>query len=344
MEIFMLHLSKPILMKKLILFLLTITCAVELSNAQDTAKSNASGWKIITTQEEPVKREDCAFVECNGHFYLLGGRGIKPVDVFDPGTNTWEHRKNAPLELHHSQAVAYKNNIYVIGGMTGGYPHEKPLENIYIYNTANDEWQKGPAMPAGRLRGSGGTVIYNGKFYLVCGIQDGHFDGTVTWMDEFDPETNAWRTMPDAPHARDHFNAVIIGHELYCAGGRRTSAKTKELMQLTVSEVDVFDFKNQVWKTLPVSESLPTPRAGCTALNWKQKLVVIGGESITQIESHHEVEAFDLKKGKWTKLPGLITGRHDTGALCYKNKIYIVAGAANRGGGPDQSSIEVLNP
>jgi N-acetylneuraminic acid mutarotase len=331
------------MMMKFIALLPIFLCAITISHAQDTTKTGTSGWQILKTQGEPAKREDCSFVEANKHFYLLGGRGIKTVDVFDPKTNTWENKANTPVELHHFQAVVYKNNIYVIGGMTGGYPHEKPLENIYIYNIEKDTWQKGPTMPAGRLRGSGGTVIYNGKIYLICGIQDGHFDGTVTWMDEFDPETGTWRTLPDAPRGRDHFHAVIIGHQLYCAAGRRTSGKTNEVIQLTIPEVDVFDFKTETWKTLPASQNLPTLRAGGTAVAWKQKLVVIGGESATQKESHHEVEAFDTKTGTWTKLPNLVTGRHDTGAISYKNKIYITAGAPNRGGGNDQSTIEVLN-
>ena len=315
------------------------------SEAQGTAKStNKTGWQIIHAQGAPDKREDCSFVEANGLFYLIGGRGIKPVDVFDPAINTWQAKGITPVELNHCQAVTIKNSIYIIGAMSGGYPHEKPLENIYTYNTQTDAWKKGPPMPIGRLRGSGGCVVYKGKIYLVSGIQDGHYDGTVNWMDEFDPATGQWRTMPDVPHPRDHFNAVLIGHKLYLAGGRRTSAKTKQVTQLTVPEVDVFDFKKQTWETLPASENLPTMRAGCAAVNYKGMLVIIGGESVTQNESHRDVESFDTKTGVWTKLPSLFTGRHDTGALTFKNRIYIAAGSANRGGGPDQNTIEVLKP
>jgi len=315
-----------------------------ISEGQDSGMASyRNSWKIISATGIPEKREDCSFVEVNHLFYLLGGRGIKPVDVFDSETNTWQHKGNTPLELHHFQAVAYGDKIYVVGGMTGNYPHEKPLENIYIYDTQKDEWQKGPEMPPNRLRGSGGTVIYKGKIYLVCGIQDGHFDGTVTWMDEFDPTTGKWNILPDAPHARDHFNAVVIGHQLYLAGGRRTSAKTNQVVQLTVPEVDVFDFGKQLWSTLPASQNIPTQRAGCAALSYKNKLIVIGGESVAQRESHHEVEAFDIKTGIWLKLPGLVIGRHDTGALVFKGKIYIVAGSANSGGGPDQSTIEAID-
>ena len=76
---------------------------------------------------------------------------------------------------------------------------------------------------------------------------------------------------------------------------------------------------------------------------FKSTLLVLGGESNAHEKSHNEVEAFHTNPKNWALLPALITGRHDTQALIYKNKLYIVAGSANRGGGPDQSSIEVLD-
>ncbi len=309
--------------------------------AQDTTRTNQQ-WQILSVQNLPEKREDCSFVETGGNLYLIGGRGIKPVEVFHPNTNTWEKKSNTPIEMHHFQAIAYKNEIYVVGGMSGNFPHEKPFENIYIYNPAKDEWRKGPAIPEDRRRGSGGTVVYKEKIYFVCGIIDGHYDGTVAWMDVLDPASGKWTTLTDAPHGRDHFHAVILNHRLYLAGGRRTSFKTQQIIQLTVPEVDVYDFGNKTWQTLPATQNLPVQRAGCTAVAYKGKLVVIGGESIAQQSSHNEAEAYDPKSGTWKALPPLKTGRHDTQALVYKNKIYIVAGSANRGGGPDQNTIEVL--
>jgi len=331
------------MMKKITYSIILLFVFLLTARAQDTTSAN-KGWHIIKAQGAPEKREDCGFVEVNGLFYLLGGRGIKPVDVFNPATNTWQQKGKSPFEIHHFQAVAYKNFIYMVGGMTGGFPHEKPLDNIYLYNTETDEWQKGPEMPAGRLRGSAGCVVYKNKIYLVCGIQDGHYDGNVTWMDEFDPETGKWSILPDAPRARDHFHAVVIGHKLYAMAGRRTSMKTNNVMQLTIPEVDAYDFKDKTWQTLPAGSNIPTLRGGGAAVAFKRYIIVMGGESIAQKESHHQVEEFDTKTETWVKLPGLVTGRHDTQAIAYKGKIYIAAGAANSGGGPDQNTIEVLQP
>ncbi|MDQ6813254.1 MAG: galactose oxidase [Bacteroidota bacterium] len=308
----------------------------------DATNSKALGWKIIPVKSEPEKREDCAFVEVDGKFYLIGGRGIKPVEVFDPVTNEWSRKGNTPLEINHFQGVSYDHEIYVVGGMTGRFPHEIPLPNIYIYNPERDEWRKGAEIPEARRRGSGGTVVYNDRIYMVCGIVDGHWQGSVTWLDEFNPSTQQWKTLPDAPHARDHFHAAVINNSIYIAGGRRTSFATKNIAGLTESALDVYDFKKHNWRTLPVNDSLPTARAGSTSVTYKKKLVVIGGESIAQKSSYNEVEAYDIEAAKWMTLPPLVTGRHDSQAIVYKNRIYIVAGSANSGGGPDQSSIEML--
>src|SRR6185437_10828619 len=127
--------------------------------AQDSAKTNKPpAWKIIPVQNTPEKREDCSFIKVNNLFYLIGGRGIKPVEVFDPKTNTWQRKGNTPVEINHFQAVVYKHEIYAVGAMYGHFPHEKTYENIYIYNPQKDEWRKGPDMPANRLRGSAGCV------------------------------------------------------------------------------------------------------------------------------------------------------------------------------------------
>lgn len=307
--------------------------------ADETGNSH---WQILSVASEAIPREDCAFVEAGGKFFLIGGRGIKPVEVFDLATNEWTKKGSTPFEMNHFQGVTYKGEIYVVGGMTGSFPHEVPLTHIYIYNPAKDEWRKGAEIPATRRRGSGGSVVYKNKIYTVCGITDGHWLGTVNWLDEFDPATQQWRTLANAPHARDHFHAAIINNELYLAGGRRTSFATKNIAGLTEHSIDVYDFKKRSWSTLQDADSLPTARAGSTSVVIRNNLVVIGGESLHQKISHNQVEVYNTKTKTWKTLPTLISGRHDTQAIYFNDAIYIAAGSANAGGGPDLGSIEML--
>jgi N-acetylneuraminic acid mutarotase len=277
-------------------------------------------------------------VNVKGNFYLVGGRQISPVEVFDPKTDTWSQMAPPPIEMHHFQALVYHNEVYVVMGMTGGYPHEKPLDHIYIFNPAANSWRTGAEIPADRRRGAGGAVIYQDKFYITCGITDGHWTGSVDWLDQYDPKTGEWKKLNDAPVARDHFRAVTVGDKLYCIAGVQSNAMQKKLLDKTIDEVDVYDFKTGIWSV--AAAKLPTPRAGVATVAISNDILVVGGESLAQKTSHNIVEVFNLKTGEFTTLPPLVEGRHAGAALYFDKKIYAVAGVGNSGGSPLLTSLE----
>jgi len=304
------------------------------------AASTAFGaeWTAVQTEGEPVARHECAFVEAAGKLYLIGGRGDKPVNVYDPKTNRWSDAAQPPIEIHHFQPVALDGKIYVLGALTGKYPHETPIKNVLIFDPAAGAWSEGPAIPKNRQRGGAGAVAYQGKIYLIAGILDGHWDGHVAWLDAFDPNTGEWTELADAPRPRDHFQAVVLGGKIFVAGGRRSSAKTGDTFKLSVGEVDVYDFASGEWST--ADNKIPTERAGSFSSAWKGRILVLGGESGAQAEAHAEVEAFDPNTGKWESLPPLRQGRHGTGVALAQGKLWVAAGSANRGGGPELTTLE----
>jgi N-acetylneuraminic acid mutarotase len=298
----------------------------------------AAEWTAVEPRGEPLARHECASVEAGDKLYLIGGRGEKPVNVYDPATNRWSDATAPPLEIHHFQPVELGGKIYVMGALTGKYPHETPVTNVLIFDPKADKWSQGPEIPAGRRRGAAGVAVHAGKIYMAAGIQDGHWDGHVAWLDAYDPKTGAWTQLADAPRARDHFQAAVVGGKMYVAGGRRSSAKTKETFTLTVGEVDIYDFASGKWST--ASARIPTERAGSYSIAWKGRVLVMGGESGAQEAAHAEVEAFDPKTGRWESLPKMIQGRHGTGVAEAKGKLWVAAGSANRGGGPELTTLE----
>lgn len=299
--------------------------------------------EIITTKNLPSARHESGFVEANGLFYLIGGRKIKPVDIYNSQTNTWSQGSKPPIEVHHFQAVTYKDNIYIIGAMTGKYPHEKPLEKILVYKTKSDEWVWGDAIPEHRRRGSAGVVVKEDVAYVICGIMDGHWSGNVAWVDAYSFKTGKWSVLKDAPGPRDHFHAAIYKNKIYCASGRKSSAKTEQTFSLTVPEVDVFDIEKNEWITLPKAANIPTERAGASSIVKNRKLIVIGGECDKQKVAHDQIEILDLSSNIWQSSLQLKRGRHGTQAILFNNNIYIAAGCGNRGGKPELSSLEIIN-
>ena len=324
-------------MKKLLKTILTI-----VTLCMFVVSVSGQMWKAIEPNNLPEKRHENAMTTAKGKLYLVGGRGIRSVDEYDPKKDTWLSLSKSPLEMSHFQAVSFKDEVYVLGAFTGSYPHETPIPNIYIFNPEKNEWRKGPEIPASRRRGAAGAFVLNDKIYLVCGIQDGHWDGQVSWFDVYDPALDKWETLADAPRPRDHVQVAVVDNKLYVAGGRLSTARINQVMNLTVKEVDVYDFKSGKWSTLDQANNLPTLRAGNTAVAFGNKLLIIGGESEAHLEAHNEVDAFNTRTQKWEKFPSLFQGRHGTQAVSLNKKIYIAAGSANRGGGPELNDMEVL--
>ncbi len=297
-------------------------------------------WQPVLSNDEskPVQRHEAAFVRVGEKFYLLGGRSIRPVSIYDTQTGTWTEGTEPPIEMHHFQPVVYDNKIYCISAMTGGWPNETPTTHVYIYDPVTDVWSKGDEIPEERRRGSTGNVLYNGKIYIACGIKNGHIGDHKTWMDVYDPQTGKWEVLADAPRARDHFQAVLVDGKIVAPAGRNTGIEPDSPFGGAIAEVDVYDIASNIWKTLP--NNIPTKRAGNAAIYFGDEVLVVGGESTTQEKAHAEVEALNLTTNEWRTLPSLIEGRHGSGLLEFEGAIYIASGCGNRGGKPELFTME----
>jgi len=313
-------------------FLPLILLTVPACAAQDAGDADRGQWDMLApAADSAMNRHENAYAKVGDRFYLIGGRGERPVEIYDPATGRWTTGATPPVSMHHFQAVSHGGKIYVLGAFNGTYPDETPIPNVYVYNPASDTWTEGPAIPADRQRGAAGAVAHDGLIYLVGGIQNGHIDGQVRWLDAFDPATGTWSTLADAPRFRDHFQVAVADGKLYAVGGRRTSQATGEVLDLTIPEVDVYDVTTDTWTPLPPSGDLPTERAGTTTVTVNGHIIVMGGESGTQVPAHAEVEVLDPTAGTWQSLAPMNVGRHGTQAIVHEGQIYLAAGSRTRG-------------
>ncbi|WP_167960951.1 PKD domain-containing protein, partial [Saonia flava] len=307
-------------------------------------------WTDKDEDENYTARHENSFVQAGDKFYLMGGReNAQTIDVYDYTSDSWTSLvDSAPKEFNHFQAIEYQGLIWIIGAfLDNAYPNEVPAEYIWMFNPANQEWIQGPQIPANRRRGSTGLVVYDDKFYIVGGNNDGHDGGFVAQFDEFDPATGTWTPLTDAPRARDHFAAVVIGDKLYAAGGR-LSGGTGGVFKPVIAEVDVYDFTSGTWSTLPSGQNIPTPRGGASAVNFNNKLLVIGGEvqdelvyGVNTDDALKITEEYDPITQSWDRLADMNFERHGTQAIVSGPGVHILAGSPNRAGG-NQKNMEFL--
>jgi N-acetylneuraminic acid mutarotase len=310
-------------------------------------------WQLVKTSNKIDGRSECSLVAVNGKLYLIGGDDpAQPVEVYDPKTSTWTKKAMAPVVMHHLQVVGLGDKVYVLDAFyEGGYPDQVPMPNVYSYDTKKDTWEKLAEIPADRRRAGAGEAVHNGKLYLVCGITHGHRSGTSSMFDEYDPATNTWKTLPDAPHIRDHSMAVVVGGRLYAVGGRSTSLHDANnfmsFFDKVVLDVDCYDFKTGTWSTL--AAKLPMGTGGGTAVNLDNKIYYIGGERATGTKPNgpqKDVYYLDPSTtNEWTEAADLNVARNGVGGTVLDHKIYIADGAGGGPGGPPPGNMPGLpNP
>lgn len=283
-------------------------------------------WVAVEASGEPEPRQYNGFMSCKGRFFLLGGYGIQPVNMYDPATGAWTSAAAPPVEMHHFQAVRYGEEIYILGAFTGRGEDEKPLEHIYVYDTSNDTWRKGDPIPPERLRGACGVIAYRGMIYMIGGSKNRRLGPHTAWVDRYDIRTGKWKKMSDAPHDRFQFHAGVINGKAYAAGGRGTYWFNELESVRTVPYVDVFELESGRWKTLPYDQNIPTPRSGCATVAILDHLLVMGGESEDRNGAHRVVEAFDPENGMWESWGSLIEGRKNTQAFMCVGTVFIASG------------------
>lgn len=312
-------------------------------SALDPGPSSLQGpadeWRTVDTENKPTARHENAFVEARGTFYLVGGRGERPVDIYNPETQRWSEGPAPPVEMHHFQAVAYDGDVYVVGAWADDYPRENGLSHVYVYDTEQDEWRQVAEIPPERRRGAAGAVVHEGQIYVVGGNVGGHgpHATAVGWLDVFDPETGEWTALRDraAPHPRDHFQAAVVDDKLVALGGRDSGVEG--FIDSTIAAVDVYDFETEEWSTWD-DAPIPTERAGCTVTTRENEVIITGGEGFGQ--TWGETEALSVDTREWRSLGSLNQPRHGTQMFLYQDQLYIAAGSGDQGGGPELTSME----
>ena len=325
-------------MKRILLAVLCVVVGVCVVCAE--SRWDECRWQMLDPTGDPTGRHECVFVAYEDKFYLLGGRGVLPVNVYDPQTNSWTEKGKTPIEINHFQAVVYGDLIYVVCAMNGNYPTELPLQHVWIYNPRTDVWRQGGAIPAAFQRGGGGAVVYKDKIYVACGIDYGHTSGTSNLFSCYDPRTDSWSALTKAPHIRDHFAAIVVGDKLYCIGGRNSSYHYPDafgaFFKAVVPEVDVYDFVEGKWATL--REPLPVPTAAGGVVVDGNEIIYMGGEG-DQPLAFSQTQCLDLATGKWRQLAPMAQGMHGASAILYDGAIYWAAGSY-RMGGSDLNTIQ----
>lgn len=307
------------------------------------ATAQAGKWQYLPDTSDVQPREECGFAQAGGRFYLIGGREVPPVQEYQPSTRFWKTLKKPPVTINHFQAVSTAGLVYIIGAFDEGnkkYAIEAPLINVYIFDPLSDTWVKGPLIPEARRRGSAGLVEFNKKLYVVLGNRLGHTGPGAPWLDEFDPATNSWTTLPDAPRFRDHFQAAVANGKIYAIGGRQSINQVPNFTNL--EKVDVYDLATKSWSTLPSPASdMQVKRSGGIVATMGNEIIYAGGSSASAL--YNLTDALNTVTNTWRTLAPMNRARQVTGGFVNNSGLYVVSGSGGTGGSPTLRSMEAFH-
>jgi N-acetylneuraminic acid mutarotase len=134
-----------------------------------------------------------------GKLYVVGGCGILScgsTDVFayDPVSNTWSQAADYPIPTSWAACGGIAGQLFCAGG-TNDSAHPR---DAYRYDPVRDRWTRIADLPT-NLWGSAAATA-DGLLLVSGGV-----DGTTFLTNAgyaYDPRTNAWTPLPNAPAAR----------------------------------------------------------------------------------------------------------------------------------------------
>jgi N-acetylneuraminic acid mutarotase len=218
----------------------------------------------------PTSRSDFAIAVYQNKIYCIGGIiGTEKVDVvysrfvptganevYDPATDTWEHKAPMPKARMELQANVVNGKIYLIDGSlnqvydpaTDSWASKAPMPEVshsysvwnpisavvdstvyvlseftnqlLIYDTKTDVWSQGAtvSLSEGLSDGTAGatTGVMAPKRVYFIGIISGN-PSSINYA--YDPKDNRWTTGTALSTARLDFGVAVVNDKLYAIGG-----------------------------------------------------------------------------------------------------------------------------
>lgn len=286
----------------------------------------------------------------------------------DGGESGWRSEPPLPVALQELAAVAYRNEVWVVGGFEG----LDVVATTRIYAPVTGTWREGPPLPAPRHHLA--LAVHDGDLYVFGGMETLAFAPLDTaWVLRDGSET--WEDVAPLPETRGAGAAVTVGQRIALVGGNeaRGGLAVRTLLYLPAedrwqlgaaipterehlaatdvdgqvwvvggrrnslstnrTEIEIYDPEADVWSEGP---TLPSARGGFTATRVGRRVVVVGGEEPGQALA--SVDAYDLDGAAWSPLPPLQTRRHGHGAATLGDVLYIVGG----GDAPNFAPVDVV--
>ena len=284
----------------------------------------AEGWESVAPL--PMPRAALMAAESNGELFVFGGwtsSGPRSplsyaTDIYDPIADTWRSGAPMPRGRVLGSAASHNGVVYVLGGSTT----DGEWLTVDAYDVVTDSWST--VAPLGRSRTARPTVgAIDGLIYVSGGA------GAIeTPVEVYNPETDAWHTLPENAEPRYYGGGAALDGVLYLVGGF-TNTPFQPVM-------DSFTPATGEWRSLTdIPEAIAAHAVGAGA----GAVFAAGG-----VPDPSAARAYYPRNDAWLSLPDLPTSRAVAAGAFVDGMFYVVSGADADNPGELSSAVERYDP
>ncbi len=282
-------------------------------------------WKRVA--DLPTPREHLAMATDGTFAYVAGGRDLSSdknsaaLERYDPKTDSWAAL--APMPAPRGGARRRGGRRSAGRGGRRGADRRSTTPSSPTTSPSNT-WSDLPPMPTGR-HGLAVAAVDKMIFAIGGATQPSHTASTgVGEALQMPPRrlqpAPVWRTLKDAPIARQFAGTTVAGGKMWIVGGLTQDAATPAVYG--------YDPVIDSWTRGP---DLPLPLHHLAAVTYHDEVVVIGGWAPANgnLSGLVSGKVFALRNGAWVELPPLNHPRVAEGAAVVGDKIVVVGGQAD---------------
>ena len=203
--------------------------------------------------------------------------------------------------------------------------------------TGAARWRPEASLP--RRRDEPKSIRRGDEIWIIGGaVPDDGEVGSLADVIAFDPATSGYRRMPSLPEPLDHVAAGAYRGDVLVAGGYTATRSSARAWRYSAAR--------RAWSRAP---ALPRPSAAPGSAMLGSRLYVAGGTAISSFAPDilerrplGDLDAYDFRTGRWTKLAPMPTPRHHVALVALGGQLYAIGGRSQ--GDFSSAAVERYDP
>ncbi len=253
--------------------------------------------------------------------FLGGGEDVPPPGTGDTPSAEWVAIDYPEGSSTINDLMIWADDRIILwGGQTAGVDESPTGEPGWSYNLNTAAWSPLPPSPKDPAIGTAG--VWTGKEVIICcgtGEQFADFATTVA----YNPETEEWRRLADAPISGSFSEAVWTGDEM---------------LVVTIGGVAGYDPASDRWTTYPA----PPEAARLNEIAWTGEELITWSRVVER--AVHPGYALTLSTGEWSQLPDPPAWPAAPDIVWTGDRLVVWGGLPARSGGSERAVGSVYDP